>query len=63
MAQPLVLCVQDGTELNYTNLAQCQGLAKVSDQYSGSQFFTLSTENCIPRDRRKTLLGNTVGQG
>jgi hypothetical protein len=37
MAQPLVLCVQDGTELNYTNLAQCQGLGVLGTNQTGAR--------------------------
>jgi hypothetical protein len=37
MAQPLVLCVQDGTQLNYTNLAQCQGLGSLGTNQTGAR--------------------------
>ena len=37
MAQPLVLCVQDGTELNYTHLAQCQGLGSLGTNQTGAR--------------------------
>lgn len=37
MAQPLVLCVQDGTELNYTSLAQCQGLGSLGTNQTGAR--------------------------
>lgn len=29
MGQSTVLCVQDGTDLNYSSLAQCQGLGTI----------------------------------
>lgn len=37
MAQPLVLCVQDGTQLNYTGLAQCQGLGSLGTNQTGAR--------------------------
>jgi hypothetical protein len=37
LAQPLVLCVQDGTQLNYTNLAQCQGLGSLGTNQTGAR--------------------------
>ncbi len=37
MAQPVVLCVQDGTELNYTRLAQCEGLGALGSNQTGAR--------------------------
>jgi Domain of unknown function (DUF4338)/Transposase DNA-binding len=37
MAQPVVLCVQDGTQLNYTGLAQCQGLGALGSNQTGAR--------------------------
>lgn len=37
MAQPTVLCIQDGTDLNYTNLAQCQGLGSLGTNQTGAR--------------------------
>lgn len=37
MAQPLVLCIQDGTDLNYTNLVQCQGLGSLGTNQTGAR--------------------------
>jgi hypothetical protein len=37
MAQPVVLCVQDGTQLNYTGLAQCQGLGWLGSNQTGAR--------------------------
>ena len=37
MAQPVVLCVQDGTELNYTGLAQCVGLGSLGTNQTGAR--------------------------
>jgi hypothetical protein len=36
-AQPLVLCIQDGTDLNYTSLAQCQGLGSLGTNQTGAR--------------------------
>ena len=51
-AQSTVLCIQDGTELNYTNLAQCEGLGSLGTNQTGARSrglhlhstFALSTE-------------------
>jgi len=37
MAQGVVLCVQDGTELNYTGLAQCLGLGSLGTNQTGAR--------------------------
>lgn len=37
MAQSLVLCIQDGTDLNYTNLAQCEGLGSLGTNQTGAR--------------------------
>jgi hypothetical protein len=37
MAQPVVLCIQDGTDLNYTSLAQCQGLGSLGTNQTGAR--------------------------
>ena len=37
MAQPVVLCVQDGTQLNYTGLAQCVGLGSLGTNQTGAR--------------------------
>jgi hypothetical protein len=37
MAQGVVLCVQDGTQLNYTGLAQCQGLGWLGSNQTGAR--------------------------
>lgn len=37
MAQPLVLCVQDGTQLNYTKLAKCEGLGSLGTNQTGAR--------------------------
>jgi hypothetical protein len=36
-AQPTVLCIQDGTDLNYNRLAQCEGLGVVGSNQTGVQ--------------------------
>ena len=37
LAQPLVLCIQDGTDLNYTGLAQCAGLGSLGTNQTGAR--------------------------
>ena len=37
MAQPTVLCIQDGTDLNYTSLAQCEGLGSLGTNQTGAR--------------------------
>ena len=36
-AQPLVLCIQDGTEVNYSGLVQCVGLGVIGSNQTGAQ--------------------------
>jgi hypothetical protein len=36
-AQRTVLCIQDGTDLNYSSLAQCQGLGVIGTNQTGAQ--------------------------
>ena len=36
-ANPLVLCVQDGTSLNYNDLYQCEGLGDISKNQTGAK--------------------------
>jgi len=36
-AQQTVLCIQDGTDLNYTNLDQCDGLQSLGTNQTGAQ--------------------------
>jgi len=35
-AQPTVLCIQDGTDLNYSSLAQCEGLGVIGTHQTGA---------------------------
>jgi hypothetical protein len=37
LAQQTVLCIQDGTDLNYTNLDQCEGLGVVGANQTGAK--------------------------
>jgi hypothetical protein len=37
MAQPTVLCIQDGTDLNYTSLVQCEGLGSLGTNQTGAR--------------------------
>lgn len=36
-AQPTVLCIQDGTDLNYSSLAQCEGLGSIGTNQTGAR--------------------------
>jgi hypothetical protein len=36
-AQPVVLCIQDGTDLNYSGMAQCEGLGVIGSNQTGAQ--------------------------
>jgi hypothetical protein len=36
-AQPTVLCIQDGTDLNYSSLAQCEGLGFIGTNQTGAR--------------------------
>lgn len=37
MGQKTVLCIQDGTDLNYTNLAKCKGLGKLGSNQTKAE--------------------------
>ena len=37
MGQRTVLCIQDGSELNYTNLDQCEGLGELGSNQTGAK--------------------------
>lgn len=47
MAQPLVLCVQDGTELNYSSLAQCEGLGPLGTNQTGARSMGLHLHSTL----------------
>jgi hypothetical protein len=36
-AQPTVLCIQDGTDVNYSGLAQCEGLGSIGTNQTGAR--------------------------
>jgi len=36
-AQPVVLCIQDGSDLNYTGLAECEGLGVIGANQTGAR--------------------------
>lgn len=57
MAQPLVLCVQDGTELNYTNLAQCQGLGALGTNQTGARSMGLQLHSTLALTAEGVPLG------
>ncbi len=35
--QPLVLCIQDGSDLNYNSLSQCEGLGEIGSNQTGAK--------------------------
>jgi len=37
MGQRIVLCIQDGSDLNYTNLDQCEGLGELGSNQTGAK--------------------------
>ena len=37
LTQPTVLCIQDGSDLNYNRLAQCEGLGVIGTNQTGAQ--------------------------
>lgn len=57
MAQPLVLCVQDGTQLNYTNLAQCQGLGALGSNQTGARSMGLHLHSTLALTAEGVPLG------
>ncbi len=57
MAQPLVLCVQDGTQLNYTNLAQCQGLGALGTNQTGARSMGLHLHSTLALTAQGLPLG------
>jgi len=35
--QPVVLCIQDGSDLNFNNLSQCEGLGEIGNNQTGAK--------------------------
>jgi hypothetical protein len=57
MAQPLVLCIQDGTDLNYTNLAQCEGLGSLGTNQTGARSVGLHLHSTLAVTAQGVPLG------
>lgn len=47
MAQKTVLCVQDGSELNYTNLGSCTGLGELKANQTGAKTYGLNLHSTL----------------
>lgn len=47
MAQKTVLCVQDGSELNYTNLGSCTGLGELKANQTGAKSYGLNLHSTL----------------
>jgi hypothetical protein len=47
MAQKTVLCVQDGSELNYTNLDSCTGLGELKANQTGAKTYGLNLHSTL----------------
>ncbi len=47
MAQKTVLCVQDGSELNYTNLDRCTGLGELKANQTGAKTYGLNLHSTL----------------
>jgi len=45
-AQPLVFCIQDGSELNFTGLAECEGLGPLGTNQTGAGSQGLNRTPC-----------------
>jgi len=46
-AQTTVLCIQDGTDLNYSGLAQCQGLGVIGSNQTGARSLGLHLHSTL----------------
>ena len=46
-AQPTVLCIQDGTDLNYSGLAQCEGLGSIGTNQTGARSLGLHLHSTL----------------
>jgi len=47
MAQKTVLCLQDGSELNYTNLDSCKGLGELKANQTGAKTYGLNLHSTL----------------
>lgn len=56
-AQCTVLCIQDGTDLNYTGLAQCQGLGSIGTNQTGARSAGLHLHSTLALSTQGLPLG------
>ena len=56
-AQPTVLCIQDGTDLNYTGLAQCEGLGSIGTNQTGARSAGLHLHSTLALSAEGVPLG------
>ncbi len=47
MGQKTVLCVQDGCDLNYNNLSQCEGLGEIGTNQTGAKSYGLHLHSTL----------------
>ena len=45
--QPVVLCIQDGSDLNFNNLSQCEGLGVIGNNQTGAKSIGLHLHSMI----------------
>jgi hypothetical protein len=62
-AQPTVLCVQDGSDLNYTALAHCTGLGELSAHQTGAKSRGLHLHSTLALTATGLPLGVLRAQG
>jgi hypothetical protein len=61
-SQQTVLCIQDGTDLNYTSLAQCQGLGIIGSNQTGAKARGLHLHSTLAFTTEGLPLGVLRGQ-
>ena len=59
MAQKTVLCLQDGSELNYTNLDKCSGLGDLKANQTGAKMRGLNLHSTLAVTPNGLPLGGT----
>ncbi len=55
-AQQTVLCIQDGTDLNYSSLAQCEGLGVIDTNQTGANSRGLHLHSTLAPSVRITVV-------
>ena len=61
-AQPTVLCIQDGTDLNYASLAQCEGLGVIGTNQTGANSRGLHLHSTLALTTEGVPLGVLAAQ-